>query len=58
MMMTTIFLVAAILVLALLRKRDVKFNVRVWGTSVLLEARDSPDADAKCIPTPRRDYEH
>jgi len=40
MLMTTILLAAAILVYALHRKRDVKFNVKVWGANVRLEAND------------------
>jgi hypothetical protein len=39
MLMTIIFLAAAILVYALYRKRDVKFSLRLWGANVLLEAR-------------------
>jgi hypothetical protein len=40
MLMMTILLAAAILVYALHRKRDVKFNVRLLGANVLLEAKD------------------
>ena len=38
--MTTILLAAAILVYALHRMRHVKFNVKVFGANVSLEARD------------------
>ena len=41
MLMMTILLVAAILVFALYQKRDVKFNVKVLGANVSLEAKDS-----------------
>jgi hypothetical protein len=42
MLMTTLLLAAAILAFALHRKRDVKFNVKVLGAKVSLEARDDP----------------
>ena len=40
MLMTIIILLAAaILVFALHRKRDVNFNMKVWGASMSLEAK-------------------
>jgi hypothetical protein len=40
MLITTILLAAGILVYALYRKGDVKFNVTVLGANVSLEAKD------------------
>ena len=40
MLMTTILVAAAIVAYALHRKRDVKFNVKVFGANLSLEARD------------------
>ena len=39
MLTTTILLIAAILVFALCRKRDVTFNLKVWGANLQLEAK-------------------
>ena len=47
--MTTIFVTAAILVLALCRKRDVRFNMKFMGANVMLEARDTVDTEEQKI---------
>lgn len=47
--MTTIFVTAAVLVLALCRRRDVRFSMKFMGANVLLEAKDTVNPEDQKI---------